>query len=304
MTTFGPDRELTDDELDAVLAAADDELLNQVSATTTPFDLLLEIMAQEALPASDQDLAVQVLRGDSAVEVIMQRHRARLLTKAIRALGPVDALVAFHQASNIALTLNKARQAEGDPRVHTLNLANFVIQHSDERLVDANVIIRNTARLLSFNASMNALSLELDLYLTKAIAHSRRLAVALADARNHPYSRAFDLACDQAQVLENHLSRVDNLVRVLRHDLDLAQGLALARARSKATLDVSGADLSHLALGRGDLADLVGVVWTQGTRWPPDITAKLHVLSREIRPGVYQVQGGSGHDRLDLGIFS
>ncbi|QKW32465.1 hypothetical protein HUT17_04860 (plasmid) [Nocardiopsis flavescens] len=304
MTAFDPDRELTDDELDAVLAAADSELLNHIETTSTPFDLLLNIMAQEARLGVDQLLAVEVLHGDSAVEVIKHRHHERLLTRAIRNLRPIDALLTSLQVKKVVATLNKARQAEGDRRVRALQLAVFVMKGSDELLSNVNKIIRDTAHLLSFPTSMNTLGLDLELHLTKAVGRSRHLTAALDGARRFPDSEAIDQACDHAQILENLLTRVDNLVRVLHRDLDLDRGNAAVRAYTEATLDVSGADLSHLTLGQGDLADMTGVVWSQETRWPSNFTVKLRRLSREIRPGVYQVQGGGGHDRLDLGIFS
>jgi hypothetical protein len=63
-------------------------------------------------------------------------------------------------------------------------------------------------------------------------------------------------------------------------------------------VDASGADLSALDLA--DLSVLEGVVWTEGTTWPPGLRIKVLLRSHEIRPGVYRVHGGSERDPSEL----
>jgi hypothetical protein len=52
-------------------------------------------------------------------------------------------------------------------------------------------------------------------------------------------------------------------------------------------VDVSGAYLADMTIE--DTACLEGVVWNSQTAWPSGIAAEVRALSREIRPGVYQV---------------
>jgi len=63
-------------------------------------------------------------------------------------------------------------------------------------------------------------------------------------------------------------------------------------------VDASGADLSALDLT--DISVLAGVVWTEETAWPPGIAGQVRVRSREIRPRVYRVCGGSQRDPSEL----
>jgi hypothetical protein len=61
-------------------------------------------------------------------------------------------------------------------------------------------------------------------------------------------------------------------------------------------VNVSGADVSQLKLNLQDEGALRGVVWDAYTVWPAEIAARVHAWSREIRPGVFQVGGGSERD--------
>jgi hypothetical protein len=45
---------------------------------------------------------------------------------------------------------------------------------------------------------------------------------------------------------------------------------------------------------------LEGVLWTEGTTWPPHMCEQVRLRSREIRPGVYQVQRGGERDPSEL----
>ncbi|OOC52440.1 MULTISPECIES: hypothetical protein [Nocardiopsis] len=304
MSVFGTNRELTDDQLDAALAAADAELLDHVSATTTPTNVLLAIMSQEeVVPTHEQVPADRVLRGDIAVEAIMQRHRARLLTAAIQAVGSLDALIDSDRATFLARTLDKTKWL-GSDHERSLHFACYLTRDSTENFEGASTLIRQLTGVLAFDPPIAALCSEFSSHLSEAAAHSRDLSFALFDLGcNSPRAGGSKRARGHARALANALSGAVDLRRVLGKALDVARGLALARSKDAAILDVSGADLSHLALEHEDLANLAGVVWTRETCWPHDIAVRLRALSREIQPGVYQVRGGDERDRLGLGIF-
>ncbi|QKW32490.1 hypothetical protein HUT17_04985 (plasmid) [Nocardiopsis flavescens] len=94
-------------------------------------------------------------------------------------------------------------------------------------------------------------------------------------------------------------ARARDLVHALVRAGELAR--AFARVLDDAAIDASGADLSRLELGPGDVALLAGVVWTGATRWPPRISQLLARRSLEIGPGVYRVQPGGERAPLPRG---
>jgi hypothetical protein len=128
--------------------------------------------------------------------------------------------------------------------------------------------------------------------------------------------RTVDLADDLARDLA--LARGPGLTRDLAAARNLARGsardraYALARGLQEAVgwaeelvgrshageIDASGANLSALDLT--DISVLVGVVWTAETAWPPGIADQVRARSREIRPRVYRVCGGSERDPSEL----
>ena len=172
--------------------------------------------------------------------------------------------------------------------------------------------------------------------LTRALLQARDVTRDLMRARD--LARDFTRASASDRTLEaDHaidLDRTVDLADDLARDLALADGLGLARdlagardlargrARDRATdlvrgvqeavgwaeelvgrfhegeVDASGADLSALDLT--DISVLVGVVWTEETAWPPGIADQVRARSREIRPGIYRVCGGSERDPSEL----
>jgi hypothetical protein len=59
---------------------------------------------------------------------------------------------------------------------------------------------------------------------------------------------------------------------------------------------LSGANLSGAFLDEANLADakLVGVLWSDTTRWPKNVMMAMKKHSVEVRPGVWQVAGSGG----------
>jgi hypothetical protein len=150
------------------------------------------------------------------------------------------------------------------------------------------------------------------------------LAGALRGALGRAIALAGDLDSDSAQAIASELAGIRARVRRLSsglgrdrdpyssrgqtgatatvRDVIISRDIALSveDARDSARgiagelgaqqVDVSGADLSTMTIE--DTACLEGVVWTSQTAWPPGIAGEVCALSREIRPGVYQVDPG------------
>jgi hypothetical protein len=118
---------------------------------------------------------------------------------------------------------------------------------------------------------------------TRGISEDLDLSLALARAIDDPRARARDLA--MAKDVADGLERAFTILMELLRELDAVQ------------VDASGSDLSRLDLS--DLDVLVGVIWTQETKWPLDKVERIRAQSEEIHPGVYRVGGSSG-DPADL----
>jgi len=168
--------------------------------------------------------------------------------------------------------------------------------------------------------------------LTRALLQARDVTRDLMRARDLTRAVASGPTLEAGRVID--LDRAVDLAGALAGDLGLARGLSLTRdfadardlargrARDRATdlarglheaagwaeelvgrshegeVDASGADLSALDLT--DISVLAGVVWTEETAWPPGIAAQVRARSREIRPRVYRVCGGSERDPSEL----
>ena len=85
MTQPGPAEELTDAELDVVLASADDELLAYSQASASPTPLIVDIMNHED-GFSRELVSDDSLHGEAAIRIILQRSAARDLELTFKAL--------------------------------------------------------------------------------------------------------------------------------------------------------------------------------------------------------------------------
>ncbi|MDF9817127.1 hypothetical protein M2266_006440 [Streptomyces sp. SPB162] len=151
--------------------------------------------------------------------------------------------------------------------------------------------------------------------------HVRDLALAL--------TADLERAGGLDQVIADDLARADHLLQALVRELtrpklrrpddldrarDLVQGLSDLIGQivtrdlplAEATIDVSGADLSHLSLGRlesvgglGSLDALNGVIWDEHTRWPPQVHSVILAISVPIGAGIFQIRIGGEHDRAE-----
>ena len=80
---------------------------------------------------------------------------------------------------------------------------------------------------------------------------------------------------------------------------EYARARNLARSLMDIPVDASSADLSQVGLDEGDMCSLVGVVWSELTRWPEDIAELVRLRSRQIGEGLYEVVGGSSWHDID-----
>ena len=162
----------------------------------------------------------------------------------------------------------------------------------------------------------NAFALANDL--ADALGDARDLSVALSDAlacalasadtldRVAAFATTLDRALASAKALAsgNGHRRVDADARDPIYALIGETQRALTYASELASqfeaveVDASAADLSTLDIK--EMRALEGVVWTEETTWPPGVREQVQSRSREIRPGVYKVQGDSERDPSEL----
>lgn len=241
-------------------------------------DALASSRAGLAVPGG-QAAAIIAMRARALACALAQAHaRACALRFAVRGLGrPVPVLgraSAIDRALGCDLTraLLQARDVTRD-LMRARDLArDFTRASAGDRTLEAGhaIDLDRTAGLAD--------DLARDLALVRGLSRTRDLA----DARDLARGRARD--------------RVTDLVRGLQEAVGWAEELA---GRShEGEVDASGADLSALDLT--DISVLVGVVWTEETAWPPGIADQVRARSREIRPGIYRVCGGSERDPSEL----
>ncbi|MEY9854886.1 hypothetical protein ABH935_000483 [Catenulispora sp. GAS73] len=126
-------------------------------------------------------------------------------------------------------------------------------------------------------------------------------------ARSVGRSRMLDFAIVIARTLERTLSDTDTdtdtdtdatgvmsghahaIVRRLERARDLQLGQAILRRIDGVThVDTSGADLSYLR--RDTLEVPAGTTWSEETKWPTGVGARLRTASRKYRSGRYLVE--------------
>lgn len=299
---------LSDRELDALLATANDELLRHVRRWTNPTTALLGIMAADSIHQPNAAIAdehteaflIREQEGDHALaaiemralaaafDYILDEHCACSLTHASYRVHDLD------RAYDLALdlVLRRARTLAHE-LIHTLTCA---VDHAfnpafggafDDALAQA----RN---------------------LGDAVEEATSIITALLDSLPPPRGLSRTRICAAAEAVALDLTEaggnVEQLIRSIVRAGNLASRLDHAfggrlnsiRQLRSGQVDVSGTDLS-----RGNFPDLKvldGVIWTPGTIWPVGVVADLLPRSVEIALGVYQVRDGSERDRLGLAI--
>lgn len=138
-----------------------------------------------------------------------------------------------------------------------------------------------------------ALHKALNYYLCRALTTDRGRDLALvrdiAQARVSSLDRARALASDRFiyRTFLAHRAIIGSRSRALALAGGLARNLQGADLRGA---DLSGADLSD--------ADLRGVLWSNSTSWPPEMTLEVKERSVEVEPGVFRIEDDRGRSRI------
>lgn len=246
----------------------------------------------DALASSRIGLAVP---GGQAVAIIAMRASARALALAL-ALAHARACALRFTVRGLgrpAPVLGVLGRASAVDRALACDLTRALLQARDvtRDLMRARDLARDFTRASASDRTLEA-GHAIDLDRTAGLADdlARDLGLARGLSRTLDLADARDLARGRAR------DRATDLVRGLQEAIGWAEELA---GRShEGEVDASGADLSAVDLT--DISVLVGVVWTEETAWPPGIADQVRARSREIRPGMYRVCGGSERDPSEL----
>jgi hypothetical protein len=230
--------------------------------------------------------------GGQAAAIITMRARARALACAL-ARAHTRACALRFAVRGLGRPVPVLGRASAIDRALGCDLTRALLQARDvtRDLVRARDLARDLTRASAGDRTFEAghaidldrtVDLADDLARDLALARGPSLTRDLAAARNLARGRARDRAYALARGLQEAVGWAEELV-----------------GRShEGEIDASGANLSALDLT--DISVLVGVVWTAETAWPPGIADQVRARSREIRPGVYRVCGGSERDPSEL----
>lgn len=203
---------------------------------------------------------------DMVLDLVLDLDRARVLARDIdRALARGDRELARSLASDLEFHVVHSDTA--------LRLADALGLTRDRDLDRALALTRGLSRVLALSRRERARELA-DLL--------RRVMVRVVQEYRRALQKQLD---DLARDLGLHLDAV----------ADVGKDWPVGRVR--AVLDGVADDFVdadvHLARLPDD-ADLVGVRWSPGTRWPPGWPERVRAMSAEIAPGVFAVVGPEG----------
>jgi hypothetical protein len=303
----GPeDRELSDSELDAVLSAADGELLEYLRATAAPGTGLLTIMqtdhsltapdgtaSRDDLPAPlpgraacGQDsrlpafiIEMRSIAGSFARDLCQAIDAADLLMNARARKSPSGRCSSGGYVREPYWNDCSMRSADAPPAVVLRALVEAL---SDTRR-GASAMDRASAGWIADIPELDDFCKALDDF-CRAVEGiiCRAVEVKISAERDGPR------AGTPAQELGSELS----------YELPVLSRLIPIRWLADVPVDASGADLSRVDIGDPGVLD--GVIWTSATVWPPGAAGQVRARSQEIRPGVFQVRGGSKRDLSEL----
>jgi hypothetical protein len=292
--------EMTDQQLDQLLAAANSELLEHIEAAASTGNVLSTIMSRQDRPVGPGGLPASHDPGRlPAAATISLRIRARALDDRLRNFLKAEGILDRYAArSLIQRSTGEPDSARGlvrglyDALDDALDLADLLDQYyfrkgdryPDSDLADA----RGRARELA-----GELIRVVDSDLARAL--TRTLADDLPEVRAGPRADIISQALDDLARRKLSYNSGD-FARALTDALTSAR--ALTDALDALQVDASDTDLSDLEIRQLDPLD--GVIWTRGTAWPANIAAQVKAHSEEIRPGVYQVRLGNTRDRGPL----
>jgi hypothetical protein len=265
--------------LTAILIPDEDAYLDEPAIVAPP------VSSSVGIPLAGGRAAVIIASRSHALDLAHSLDLAHTLALALsqNRVGPLAVARAlafdrdFFLAMTRAIELAAARSVARDPG-SAPGLASGL-----ERILD---IARDCA---------HALILSLD--------HSRDRSLVSARAYIEQILAGVDRAREYGHALDHTRIRARKHARALTcaHEIRSALSHAgeLVRQLGAVEVDASGADLS--ALDITNMSVLEGVVWTDKTTWPPGVREQVEPpWSREIRPGVYRVQGGNQRDPSTL----
>jgi hypothetical protein len=290
-----PRDEPTDEELDAALAAGDEQLLDYVRTHAHPVRTLFALINDETAqtvpiepePTVPDDRPLSSSTGPAGLiaQRIHTRHLMGVLSQALASLNIVLRAAALVRDLDAARRVDPARdRSRALDRVSDLarDLARDLdLDAARDRLFE----IARSPDPAYFDHGPGELVriLTRDLALTLDRAHDPDPDLAAC------LDRARDLV--QAHLFAD-LTSTRDLVEDLARAIERAFNLTSSRDGVLAAEEVvaSGADLSELSdLSVSDLELLVGMVWDRDTRWAPGVRERVAACSREISPGVYRV---------------
>lgn len=325
--------ELSDSELDDVLSAADGELLAYIRANADPEQVLLAIMAASAADIPLAIGPADIRDDGHAIAVIEIRSIAHALTRAIdRTRADASTMInalnhalmrAFGgtRADAIADAIERARELGDDIDLAMADVS--ALLRSAGGITGAIACVLDGFHADPGSHTPTALRYALAVHFARAFPDpdlAIGLATTLAHAvdRAHAFKRGLPLARADIASLADVLFAIrarhtrwqgPRLFPPRNRGIDSALGDVRIRAgRIEGALaaigdikpiyqlalievDASGADLSRADFR--DLDVLEGVIWTAETIWPPGVAGPIRDRSAEIRPGVFQVRGGS-----------
>jgi hypothetical protein len=312
-----PSGELTDKQLDQLLAAANTEILQHIEATADPTHTLTAIMAQNTATTPVIHGATEVsgleagqIRAASMIGMRSTTHRLIRVLNGVRDLArdlDRDLDLARGLADGLDVPRDRARTRDvarilddAYARARDLEDGGEVARALDlVRALDLDL-----ARTRGLEADLARLARDLNIARSLNFVHAHDVVAALDLAHRDLTS----LGLARLARTRRDLTREVILALDLARDLarDLADGLAATHARAQhlvrsvdaQQVDASGADLSEVRIEQLDV--LNGTIWTDQTIWPTGIEDQVRTHSEEIRPGVYQVRCGNEPDHSDL----
>jgi hypothetical protein len=316
--------ELSDKELDAILAGVHQNLLAYAHRVADPAGALAAIMGRNDADTLPVDIPthpiVNTLTHQRLSAVIEMRCRSAELHDELRRV--------IARARDVAIDLDRALDDRHE-LVIAFKAARAVARHHDRELTEFLDRGRNLAIAIVHDLVL-VRRLDQDLTADRDYMVRRELAVDVSSdqtfdglreldralSRNREYN--IDRQVEAARQLATDLDRAGRISRTREADPDLGRGrarqlaiaidVALVRSQELANdvrrhldmfeVDASGADLSHMWIG--DPETLGGVIWTNETIWPSNVADRVRVLSRPLSDGVYQVHGGGQRYRKEL----
>ncbi|MGW3820491.1 hypothetical protein [Streptomyces sp. NPDC005046] len=273
--------EITDTQLDALLDTAAADLLRQLKATSDTGTLLSAFLEADQTAPSTPSTAITspaIADGQTLITI-------RALDRALNRARSRARVLAHGRSNDLVRGLDLARELDfvGD-LARELDLARNLA------LVRARALVRDFER-------------ENDRWPSDDLPLVRALDLAL----DRDYDLARDLARDRlgddgtyTPFDQRDILRELALALDVALVLDGALALALAhpewpwaelRELAKGQVDASGSDLTQVDVS--DITLLNNVIWSDDTLWPAGTKPRIRAQSRELRPGVYLVQGGT-----------